>query len=76
MRISQLAEHSGVLATTLRFHEGAGLSPADRTSAGYRVYGEDAVERQSFIGAADDWGCHWRRSASCSRCGRPAPAGT
>ncbi|MFD5036597.1 MerR family DNA-binding transcriptional regulator [Streptomyces sp. NPDC058377] len=45
MRISQLAERSGVPATTLRFYAGAGLLPADRTPAGYRVYGEDAVER-------------------------------
>ncbi|MDG9719768.1 MerR family DNA-binding transcriptional regulator [Streptomyces sp. DH24] len=44
-RISQLAERSGVPATTLRFYEDAGLLPADRTPAGYRVYGEDAVER-------------------------------
>ncbi|MER8161341.1 MerR family transcriptional regulator [Streptomyces sp. NPDC094472] len=43
-RISQLAERAGVPATTLRFYEGAGLLPADRTPAGYRVYGEDAVE--------------------------------
>ncbi|WP_416316268.1 MerR family DNA-binding transcriptional regulator [Streptomyces sp. S584] len=36
MRISQLAERSGVPATTLRFYEGVGLLPADRTPAGYR----------------------------------------
>lgn len=52
MRISQLAERSGVPATTLRFYETAGLLPAGRTPAGYRVYSEDAVERLSFIGAA------------------------
>jgi MerR family copper efflux transcriptional regulator len=52
MRISQLAERCGVPATTLRFYEGAGLLPAARTPAGYRVYGEDSVERLSFIGAA------------------------
>lgn len=52
LRISQLAERSGVPATTLRFYETAGLLPAGRTPAGYRVYGEDAVERLSFIGAA------------------------
>ncbi|MFF3830620.1 MerR family transcriptional regulator [Streptomyces sp. NPDC002458] len=56
MRISQLAERSGVPATTLRFYEGAGLLPADRTPAGYRVYGEDAVERLAFIGAAKHLG--------------------
>ncbi|NNN31287.1 MerR family transcriptional regulator, partial [Streptomyces sp. S3(2020)] len=56
MRISQLAERSGVPATTLRFYEGAGLLPADRTPSGYRVYGEEAVERLAFIGAAKHLG--------------------
>jgi len=56
MRISQLAERSGVPATTLRFYEGAGLLPAGRTAAGYRVYGEEAVERLRFIGAAKHLG--------------------
>ncbi|WP_318196747.1 MerR family transcriptional regulator [Streptomyces sp. MCL20-2] len=52
MRISRLAERSGVPATTLRFHKSAGLLFADRTPAGYRMYGEDAVDRPAFIGAA------------------------
>lgn len=56
MRISQLAERSGVPATTLRFYEGAGLLPAGRTAAGYRVYGEDAVERLAFIDGAKHLG--------------------
>ncbi|MEU1514940.1 MerR family DNA-binding transcriptional regulator [Streptomyces sp. NPDC005811] len=34
MRISQLAERSGVPATTLRFRESAGLLPADQTPDG------------------------------------------
>ncbi|WP_328688118.1 heavy metal-responsive transcriptional regulator [Streptomyces phaeochromogenes] len=51
-RISQLAARSGVPATTLRFYEDAGLLPADRTASGYRVYGEDAVERLAFISSA------------------------
>jgi len=51
-RISQLAERTGVPATTLRFYETAGLLSAERTAAGYRVYGEEAVERRSFIAAA------------------------
>jgi len=50
--ISQLAERAGVPATTLRFYESAGLLPAGRTPGGYRVYGEDAVERLGFITAA------------------------
>lgn len=50
--ISQLAERCGVPATTLRFYEGAGLLPAGRTPAGYRVFGEDAVRRLRFITTA------------------------
>ncbi|UUV28679.1 MerR family transcriptional regulator [Amycolatopsis roodepoortensis] len=52
LRISQLATRTGVPATTLRFYETAGLLPADRTTAGYRVYGQDAVERLAFISSA------------------------
>ncbi|MGW9029517.1 heavy metal-responsive transcriptional regulator [Streptomyces sp. NPDC055722] len=51
-RISQLAERSGVPATTLRFYETAGLLPAERTASGYRVYREDAMERLAFISSA------------------------
>ncbi|MGW3556754.1 MerR family transcriptional regulator [Streptomyces sp. NPDC000963] len=56
MRISRLAERSGVPATTPRFYEDKGLLPADRTPAGYRVYGEDALARLSFIDAAKHLG--------------------
>lgn len=56
MRISQLAERSGVAASTLRFYGEAGLLPADRTPGGYRVYGEDAVDRLRFIAAGKHLG--------------------
>jgi DNA-binding transcriptional MerR regulator len=52
LRISQLATRTGVPATTLRFYETAGLLPAERTTAGYRVYGEEAVQRLAFISSA------------------------
>jgi MerR family transcriptional regulator, copper efflux regulator len=52
LRISELAERTGVPATTLRFYENAGLLPADRAANGYRRYDEDAVARLGFIGAA------------------------
>lgn len=52
MRISQLAARSGVPASTLRFYENAGLLPAARTATGYRLYGEEAVERLQLIGTA------------------------
>ncbi|ALV39382.1 MerR family transcriptional regulator [Streptomyces sp. CdTB01] len=56
MQISKLAERTGVPATTLWFYEIAGLLPAERTPAGYRRYGEDAVQRLAFIGAAKHLG--------------------
>lgn len=55
-RISQLAERTGVPATTLRFYETVGLLPAERSVSGYRVYGQDAVERLEFVGAAKHLG--------------------
>lgn len=55
-RISQLAQRSGVPATTLRFYESVGLLPAERTESGYRVYGEQAVDRLAFIGTAKQLG--------------------
>ncbi|WP_245594650.1 MerR family transcriptional regulator [Actinospica robiniae] len=56
MRISELAERSGVPATTLRFYETAGLVPAERSAAGYRLYGRESLERLEFIGAAKHLG--------------------
>lgn len=55
-RISQLVERCGVPATTLRFYESAGLLPAERTPARYRVYDETAVDRLAFIGSAKHLG--------------------
>lgn len=51
MLISQLAERTGVPATTLRFYERAGLLPASRTTGGYRVFDATALDRLAFIGA-------------------------
>lgn len=56
MKISQLAERSGIPATTPRYWEAEGLLPADRTPSGYRTYGPDALERLAFIGAAKHLG--------------------
>ncbi|MFJ9417826.1 MerR family transcriptional regulator [Streptomyces sp. NPDC101227] len=56
MRISQLAERTGVPAATLRFYESAGLLPAGRTPSGYRAYKDDAVERLAFTGGAEQLG--------------------
>ncbi|WP_442813159.1 MerR family transcriptional regulator [Streptomyces sp. NBC_01800] len=76
MRISQLAERSGVPATTLRFYEGAGLLAAGRTASGYRVYGEDAVERLAFIGAAKHLGLPLEEISELLAVWGPAPVGT
>lgn len=74
--ISQLADRTGVPATTLRFYESAGLLPAGRTPGGYRVYDEDAVERLGFIITAKRLGLpleeiaellHVRADGSCTQ---------
>jgi MerR family copper efflux transcriptional regulator len=56
LRISELAERSGVPATTLRFYEDVGLLHTDRAPNGYRRYGQGAVERLGFITAAKQLG--------------------
>ncbi|MFC7403883.1 MerR family transcriptional regulator [Georgenia alba] len=52
MRISELSARTGVPPSTLRFYESEGLLPAERAENGYRVYGEDAVDRLAFIAQA------------------------
>lgn len=63
MRISQLAERSGVPATTLRFYESAGLISAERTPSGYRLFGQETVRRLAFIAAAKHLGLPLREIA-------------
>jgi DNA-binding transcriptional MerR regulator len=55
-QISMLAARSGFPASTLRFYEHAGLLPAERSPGGYRLYGDDALERLAFIAAAKGLG--------------------
>lgn len=56
-RVAQLADVVGVTADTIRYYEKAGLLPAPaRTSAGYRVYQSDAVDRLQFIQGAQRLG--------------------
>ncbi|ASR37805.1 MerR family transcriptional regulator [Prauserella marina] len=43
MLIGELSTRTGVSARLLRYYEQQGLLSSERTSAGYRVYGEDAV---------------------------------
>ena len=55
--ISALAGSLGLSPDTVRYYERLGLLPqAERTAAGYRVYGEKAVERLNFICAGKRMG--------------------
>lgn len=50
MRTSELAVQAGVNPQTLRYYERQGLlSSPQRTSAGYRIYGQEALRRVRFI---------------------------
>ena len=50
LRIAEVAEWTGVPATTLRYYEDIGLlAPAERTRNGYRAYSDRDVERLRFI---------------------------
>jgi DNA-binding transcriptional MerR regulator len=53
LRIAEVAERTGVPATTLRYYEDIGLlSPAERAANGYRAYSERDVDRLQFISRA------------------------
>ncbi|MDW3221082.1 MAG: heavy metal-responsive transcriptional regulator [Acidimicrobiales bacterium] len=57
MWISELAEHAGVAARTVRFYEEQGLlTKPERTHAGYRDYDDATVERLLFIKSAKSLG--------------------
>ena len=50
MRIAEVAERTGVPATTLRYYEEIGvLAPAGRSGNGYRQYTDRDLERLAFI---------------------------
>jgi DNA-binding transcriptional MerR regulator len=51
-RVTELARRTGITPATLRFYEQAGLLAAERSASGYRLFGEDAVERLEFIASA------------------------
>ncbi|QSZ53665.1 MerR family transcriptional regulator [Paenarthrobacter ureafaciens] len=53
LRISEVAERTGVPATTLRYYEDIGLiGPAARQSNGYRTYDERDLDRLAVISRA------------------------
>ncbi|MFD0635316.1 heavy metal-responsive transcriptional regulator [Catenulispora yoronensis] len=50
LRIAELAAAVGVSPDAVRFYEREGLlAPPERTAAGYRSYGSEAIERLRFI---------------------------
>lgn len=57
LRIGEVAEMSGIGVEALRFYERSGLlSRPGRTGGGYRVYGEEVLERLAFIKQAQALG--------------------
>ena len=55
--IGELAAQVGMARSALRYYEEAGLlTPAERTAAGYRIYGPGAVARIRFIQRASALG--------------------
>jgi len=53
MTIGRAAETLGVPVSTLRYYEREGLvTPPERSSSGYRLYDQAAVERLAFIRSA------------------------
>ena len=57
MRIGELAERTGTTTKTIRYYESIGLvAEPGRTPAGYREYGESAVERLRFVREAQATG--------------------
>lgn len=53
LTIGKLAERTGMSADTLRYYEKMGLiKAASRSSAGYRIYGDDAERIIQFIRGA------------------------
>jgi len=57
MRIGEMGAQSGVTAKTVRYYESIGLlREPERTSSGYRSYGEGDVDRLTFVRTAQRLG--------------------
>src|SRR4028119_1345518 len=57
LKIGEISKRSGVSIEALRFYEKGGLlDRPSRTMSGYRVYGEDVLERIEFIKRAQALG--------------------
>lgn len=78
LTIGQLAKQAGVNVETVRYYERRRLlAPTDRKPSGYRVYGEETLQRLRFIKNAQALGFTLReiaellnlRVTSTARCG-------
>lgn len=50
MLIGELADHLDLSPRTIRYYESVGLLPEpDRTNSGYRLYGQEDIDRLAFI---------------------------
>ncbi|HBW99259.1 MAG TPA: MerR family transcriptional regulator, partial [Pseudoalteromonas sp.] len=50
MKIGELAKHSGIAASTIRYYESIGLLPhGTRNNNGYRQYDKASVEQLKMI---------------------------
>ncbi|RQP24518.1 MerR family transcriptional regulator [Piscinibacter terrae] len=56
MRISELAKRTGVSAHRLRRYEAQGLIRAERSTGGYREFGERTIREVVFIAMGRDLG--------------------
>ena len=52
MKISEVAERTGVPASTLRYYERLGVLTASRSANGYRDFDDGHLERLEFIASA------------------------
>jgi DNA-binding transcriptional MerR regulator len=73
--IGQVVERTGVTAPTIRYYERLGLLTAPpRTAAGYRRYGDSAIEELQFIRKAQALGFTLEEIAEIMRLGRSGKA--
>ena len=57
LTIGELADRTGLPVRTIRFYSDSGVvPPADRTDAGYRLYGADALVRLALVRTLRDLG--------------------
>ena len=56
LKVSELAERTGVPATTLRYYEQHGLLSPRRSAAGYRLFDDETVDQLRFIATAKGLG--------------------